>query len=76
MKLVLAALKKAEVKLNKSKCLIGVQEQNFLGHHISQEGVQPDPNKVKAVFKMKRSINVPSLRRFLGMVNWVSIFQI
>ena len=71
LKLVLAALKKAGVKLNQSKCLIGVREMNFLGHHISRDGVLPDANKVKAIFEMKAPSNVPSLRRFLGMVNFL-----
>ena len=57
LKLVLAALKKAGVKLNQSKCLIGVREMNFLGHHISQDGVLPDANKVKAIFEMNLLIN-------------------
>ena len=31
------------------KCFFGVQEVEYLGHIVSQEGVKVDPKKIKAI---------------------------
>ncbi len=47
--MVLAALRKANLKLKLSKCRFVEKEVTALGHRVSAEGVRPDPEKVKAV---------------------------
>ena len=39
--------------LSKEKCQFGVQSVQFLGHIVSDNGVQPDPNKVKAIVEIQ-----------------------
>ncbi len=46
------------IKLNLSKCHIGQQEVKFLGHIVSKEGINPDPENVEAVSKMKPPTNI------------------
>lgn len=46
---VLQSLRKAGLRLNKAKCVLGVTELKFLGHIISVDGIQPDPGKIKAI---------------------------
>lgn len=35
------------MKLNPTKCTFGVQEGRFLRYYITNEGIQPNPDKVK-----------------------------
>jgi len=64
----------AGLKLNKEKCEFRKQSLNFLGHTLSAEGIQPDQSKLSAITEMKEPENVPELRRFLGMVNYLGRF--
>lgn len=66
---VLNKLQEAGVTLNMEKCELGRSEVMFLGHILSAEGVQPDPDKVKAVMSMKEPSNTGEVRSFLGMLN-------
>ena len=66
---VLNKLQDAGVTLNMEKCELGKNEVKFLGHILSADGVQPDPDKVKAVMSMKEPSNTGEVRSFLGMLN-------
>ncbi|GFS67656.1 retrovirus-related Pol polyprotein from transposon 17.6 [Trichonephila clavipes] len=48
LRLVLKCLQEAGLKLNSKKCLFAAQEVKILGHHVSSNGVRPDPDKIKA----------------------------
>ncbi|GFW87000.1 retrovirus-related Pol polyprotein from transposon 297 [Trichonephila clavipes] len=37
----------AGLKLNSKKCFFAAQEVKILGHHVSSNGVRPDPDKIK-----------------------------
>ena len=56
--------------LNTSKCVFGVGQLEFLGHRISEQGIQPLPEKVKAMRRFERLQTVKLLQCFLGMVNF------
>ena len=58
------------IKLNLTKCHIGLKAIKFLGHIVSKEGIKPDPSNVEAVTKMKPPTSVKEVRRFLGMVGF------
>lgn len=45
---------------------------SFFGVIFSQNGISPDPAKVKAVCAFSNSQNVKDLRSFLGMTNYCS----
>ena len=47
----------------------------FLGHIIGPDGIQPDPDKVKAIMSMPKPTNITEVRRFLGMTNQLSKFS-
>ncbi len=55
------------VKLNLSKCTLGLKEVTFLGHRISAAGSKPDRKNIDAVARMKAKTNVKEVRRFKGM---------
>lgn len=49
------ALKRCEdigLTLNKDKCVISVSSVTYIGHVLTQEGVKPDENKIKAILEM------------------------
>ncbi len=60
-------LSKSDVKLNLSKCAIGMREVKFLGHIVSEASCRPDPENVKVVQNMKPSTNAKGVQSFLGM---------
>nr|XP_037270721.1 uncharacterized protein K02A2.6-like [Rhipicephalus microplus] len=71
---VLARLTQAGVTLNEKKCQFRVSSVKFLGVVVSQQGISPDPDKVKAIMDLPPPIDVSGVRRLLGMVNHVARF--
>ena len=57
------------VTLNIEKCEFTKKKIQFLGHLISNDGIQAGPSKVEAITQMEAATSSPELRRFLGMVN-------
>ena len=68
---VLERLKAVGLKLNRDKCKFGVDELDFLGHHISSKGISPSPEKVKSLSEMPIPMTADSLRSFLGMAAYL-----
>ena len=73
LRIVLLKMKEAGVTLSE-KCKFSVDSVKFLGHMISNEGIQIDPEKVQAISNFPRPTNISELRRFLGIVNHVKSF--
>ena len=67
---VFAASRKANLKLNREKCVFGVSELTFVRDTISAEGIKPDIAKVKAIRDFATPQNKKDVQRFLGMVNY------
>ena len=65
----------AGLTLNREKCEFAQRKIKFLGQVLGEEGIQPDPNKIAAIQKMREPQNISDLRRFLGMVNQLSKFS-
>ncbi|XP_041460922.1 uncharacterized protein K02A2.6-like [Lytechinus variegatus] len=62
------------LKLNKQKLKFKRKDVSFMGHLITEEGLKPDPAKVKAVRDMQNPTDVAGVQRFLGFVNYLSKF--
>ena len=60
------------IKLNQDKVNLQRKEVPFMGHVISEKGLQADPAKVKAVLEMPTPTDVASVRRFIGFTNYLS----
>ncbi len=74
LKLVLDKAREVNLRLNKSKCKIGVMSVPYIGHILSAEGLQIDPKKTAAIRDMPDPTDKPAVQRFLGLVNYVSKF--
>ena len=57
-----------------SKCLFGVQEVEYLGHIVSQEGVKVDPNKIKAIKEWKVPKTIKKSQGFLRLTGYYQNF--
>ena len=60
------------LKLNKTKCKIGVKELVYLGDLLTSEGIKPDPRKVSAINNMERPKDKQGVQRFLGMITYLA----
>ena len=64
---VFERLRLANLKLKPKKCFLLAQEVDYLGHHISRDGVAPLASKVTAITHWKEPENLEELRSFLGL---------
>ena len=71
---VLEKLEEAGVRLKKSKCHFMLSSIEYLGHKISEKGIQPTEEKVRAIVKAPAPNNVTQLKAFLGMLNYYAKF--
>ena len=72
--LVLGRIKDAGLKIKGSKCRSFQEKIHFLGHIVSNKGVEADPEKVAAVSKMKNPQAIKELRAILGLVGFYRRF--
>ena len=62
------------IVVNPNKCLFGVTELDFLGHHINRHGITPLPEKVQVVRDFPQPQSQRQLRQFIGLVNFYHRF--
>ena len=60
------------LRLNPDKFRFKVAAVKWMGHILSDKGLQPDPAKVKAITDLPVPTSVSELKRFLGMVGYLS----
>ena len=63
-------LQKAGLKVNASKSCFGAHKFDYLGYHVTREGVMPIPKKVEAIQALAVPKNRKQLRQFIGMINF------
>jgi hypothetical protein len=71
---VLRRLRKYNLKLQPDKCEFLRKEVSFLGHKISERGVEPDTRKVEAIENFPRPTTVKRLKSFLGLIGYYRRF--
>ena len=71
---VFAKIRTAGLKLQPNKCAFARTQVRYLGHIVSREGIEPDPEKVRAIREFPRPSNISDLRRFLGMASYYRRF--
>ena len=49
---VLERCEKINLTLNKEKCVFKVKEVTYIGHKLTQEGIKPDDERVRAINDM------------------------
>ena len=71
---VLSKLQDAGLRLKKSKCYFLAESVEYLGHVITNEGLQPTQAKVIAVQNAPVPQNISQLKSFLGLINYYRKF--
>ena len=74
LQVVLETLRKERFNAKLSKCDFWLREVSFLGHIVSEEGIQVDPKKVEVIIEWKPLRNVTEVRSFLGLVGYYRRF--
>jgi hypothetical protein len=71
---VLQILQDHKIYAKMSKCKFGVDEIDYLGHFISDQGVRTDPSKLEVMLKWPIPTTIKSLRGFLGLTRYYRKF--
>ena len=74
LKLVIAALTSANLKLRAAKCLWACTELELLGHIVSATTIRPDPSKLAAFQNIPLPQTGKELESFLGVVGYLREF--
>jgi hypothetical protein len=71
---ILQALRDADLYCSTKKSQLFTTELDFLGHHISQRGIEPDARKVEKIQAWPVPRNTKDVRKFLGLVQYLAAF--
>ena len=72
---VLEKIENAGLKLSPKKCHFFTDQVKFLGHTISKEGLQTDPDKISKIRNWPIPKTIADLRSFLGFCNYYRKFM-
>ena len=61
-------LQKAGIKVNTSKSSFGAHKFDYLGYHVTCDGVMPIPKKFEAIQALAVPKTHKQLRQFIGMI--------
>jgi ribonuclease HI len=65
---VLEVLRSSKLRLNASKCLFGVSSGKFLGHMISYNGVEANPDQISALLNLEPPKDAKQVQHLTGMI--------
>ncbi|GFO36838.1 Pol polyprotein [Plakobranchus ocellatus] len=71
---ILNRYRKINLTLSEKKCHFDKEEITYLGHKLTQDGVQPDKDKVKAITAIPPPEDKKGVERLLGTVNYMTKF--
>ena len=71
---VLSLMAKNGLVARIDKCVFGATQEEFLGHHVSGDGLQPLAGKVSAVKNFPRPTSVKQVQEYTGMLNYYHRF--
>ncbi|KAD4180334.1 hypothetical protein E3N88_28925 [Mikania micrantha] len=74
LKLILELLRKEQLYAKFSKCEFWMREVPFLGHIVSEKGIQVDPIKIEAIKNWEAPKTPTEVRQFLGLAGYYRRF--
>lgn len=74
LRLIMLAIQRHKLFLNRRKSVFCATEIHFLGHIISREGIKPDGSKVDRISNWPVLTCAKDVRRFLGLVRYLDPF--
>lgn len=73
-RLVLKRFEQHNLTLNPKKCRLCVRSVEYVGHRISEDGVEITSKRKEAINQMRQPETISELRSFLGVTNYVREF--
>ena len=67
-------LKSAGLRLKPKKCHLFRRKVKYLGHVVSEDGIQTDPDKTEAIRNWEQPTTVSNIRAFLGLCSYYRKF--
>ena len=74
LEMVLSRLKANNLKIRPEKCQLFKEQLRYLGHLISERGMAPDDEKIKAITDWQKPKTDIELRGFLGLAGYYRRF--
>jgi len=74
LSMVLERSREVGLKFNPGKVKLRVDEVSYVGHRLTSQGLQPDPEKIKAILDMPPPSDKEGVQRLLGTVNYLDKF--
>lgn len=74
LKGVAKRLRDARLSISQKKSNFCCKQLTFLGYVLSEEGLGPNPDRIKPIINYKRPETVKDIRRLVGLVNWYRRF--
>ena len=71
---IMGALRDVKLHVNCKKTKLFCEEVDFLGHHISQRGVEADNSKVARILDWPTPKSAKEVCQFLGLVWYLNVF--
>lgn len=71
---VLNRLKEYGMTINAAKCQFRKDEVTFMGHQLTDRGINPSDDKVDAIRRFRNPETAEELRSFLGLINYLGKF--
>ena len=72
--MVLEPARKVGLKFNQGKLKLRVDKVNYVGHTLTSQSLQPDPEKIRAIMDMPPPVDKEGVQRLLGTVNYLDSF--
>jgi hypothetical protein len=72
--IVFQRLRVSNLKLKPSKCKFGLTSVPFLGHIVSRNGIEADPEKLRAIRDIPSPTTQKQVRSFLGLASYYRKF--
>jgi hypothetical protein len=67
LRFIFQRLEQAKFKIQPEKYIFAADTVEYLGHICTQEGIRPDPKKIKAIKEYPIPKTVRDIRAFLGL---------
>ena len=74
LRMVLSRLREANLRLGHRKCTLARSSVTFLGHLVSEDGLQPDPRLLDSIRDIQPPMTVSQVCSFLGLVGYYRRF--
>ncbi|XP_027911521.1 uncharacterized protein LOC114170230 [Vigna unguiculata] len=71
---VFKALRTYNIRLNPEKCTFGVDGRKFLGFMLTQQGIEPNPEKCQTIIDMRSPANIKEVHLLVGRLTAISRF--